>query len=146
VATDRIVLRNVGLSYGRRGRDPLEALRGIDLDIRDGERFAVVVPPGYGESSLLLLLVSGVLQPTAAALAVRGRKRAAALEVTGYDAARREGRWVPDHGLNLPGLTISTNEKTLKERPKVVQAFVSARMRGREGPSRTTRPPWTCWS
>ncbi|HEY3189748.1 MAG TPA: ABC transporter substrate-binding protein, partial [Solirubrobacteraceae bacterium] len=40
--------------------------------------------------------------------------------------------WVPDFGLNLPGLTISTNDKTLKERPKVVQGFVNATMRGRE--------------
>jgi len=40
--------------------------------------------------------------------------------------------WIPDFGLNLPGLTITTNEKTIKERPKVVQAFVSASMRGRE--------------
>jgi NitT/TauT family transport system substrate-binding protein len=40
--------------------------------------------------------------------------------------------WLPDFGLNLPGLTISTNEKTLKERPQVVQAFVNATMRARE--------------
>ena len=40
--------------------------------------------------------------------------------------------WIPDFGLNLPGITITTNEKTLKERPKVVQAFVNASMRGRE--------------
>jgi NitT/TauT family transport system substrate-binding protein len=40
--------------------------------------------------------------------------------------------WLPDFGLNLPGLTISTNEKTLKERPKVVQSFVHATMRARE--------------
>jgi NitT/TauT family transport system substrate-binding protein len=40
--------------------------------------------------------------------------------------------WLPDYGLNLPGPTISTNEKTLRERPKVVQAFVAATMRARE--------------
>jgi NitT/TauT family transport system substrate-binding protein len=40
--------------------------------------------------------------------------------------------WIPDFGLNLPGITITTNEKTIKERPKVVQAFVNASMRGRE--------------
>jgi NitT/TauT family transport system substrate-binding protein len=40
--------------------------------------------------------------------------------------------WLPDYGLNLPGLTISTNEKTLRERPRVVQAFVNATMRARE--------------
>src|SRR5262245_43683828 len=40
--------------------------------------------------------------------------------------------WLPDYGLNLPGKTLSTNEKTLKDRPKVVQAFVTATMRGHE--------------
>jgi len=40
--------------------------------------------------------------------------------------------WLPDYGLNLPGKTLSTNEKTLKERPKVVQAFVNASLRGQE--------------
>lgn len=40
--------------------------------------------------------------------------------------------WVPDFGLNLPGITITTNDKTLRDRPKVVQAFVNASMRGRE--------------
>jgi len=40
--------------------------------------------------------------------------------------------WLPDYGLNLPGKTLSTNEKTLKERPKIVQAFVNATLRGQE--------------
>jgi NitT/TauT family transport system substrate-binding protein len=40
--------------------------------------------------------------------------------------------WLPDFGLNLVGKTISTNEKTLKERPQVVQGFINASLRGLE--------------
>jgi NitT/TauT family transport system substrate-binding protein len=40
--------------------------------------------------------------------------------------------WLPDYGLNLPGMTISTNEKTLRDRPKVVQGWVNATLRARE--------------
>ena len=40
--------------------------------------------------------------------------------------------WLPDFGINLAGKTISTNERTLKERPQVVQAFVNGSLRGME--------------
>jgi NitT/TauT family transport system substrate-binding protein len=40
--------------------------------------------------------------------------------------------WLPDFGINMVGKTIATNEKTLKERPQVVQAFVNASLRGIE--------------
>jgi NitT/TauT family transport system ATP-binding protein len=119
VSKDGIALRNVGLSYRRRGREPLEALRGTDLEIRDGELFAVVGPTGCGKSSLLLV-ISGILEPTEGEIVIRGGPVAEAkaraefgfifqdavllpwrtalgnvrlpLEVTGYDAARREAR------------------------------------------------------
>lgn len=38
--------------------------------------------------------------------------------------------WLPDFGIRLVGKTISTNEKTIKERPQVVQGFVNASLRG----------------
>jgi len=40
--------------------------------------------------------------------------------------------WLPDFGINLAGKTITTNERTIKERPQVVQGFVSASLRGIE--------------
>jgi len=119
VAKDGLVLRDVGLTYRRRGREPLEALRAIDLDIGDGELFAVVGPTGCGKSSLLLL-ISGILEPTSGDIVIRGGSVADAkartdfgfifqdavllpwrtaldnvrlpLEVTGYDPSRREQR------------------------------------------------------
>jgi len=40
--------------------------------------------------------------------------------------------WLPDFGINLPGKTVSTNERTLKDRPRAVQGFVNATLRGME--------------
>ena len=40
--------------------------------------------------------------------------------------------WLPDFGIHLVGKTISTNEKTLRERPQVVQGFVNGSLRGME--------------
>lgn len=38
--------------------------------------------------------------------------------------------WLPDYGINFPGDAVNTNERTLKERPQVVQGFVNATLRG----------------
>ena len=114
-----ISLRNVGLTYRPRGKEPFEALRDITLDIRDREMFALVGPTGCGKTSLLLL-VSGILTRTTGEICVRGGSVAEArartefgfifqdpvllpwrtalgnvrlpLEVTKYDPAQREAR------------------------------------------------------
>lgn len=52
----------VGLTYGS-GEKPTEALRAFSLDVRSGERVAVVGPSGCGKSSLLAL-TAGLLAPT----------------------------------------------------------------------------------
>jgi len=48
--------------------------------------------------------------------------------------------WLPDFGINLAGKTLSTNEKTLKDRPQVVQGFVNASLRGTEEAIRDPKP------
>jgi len=58
----------VGLSYESRGKST-EALSGFTLDVRSGERVAVVGPSGCGKSSLLAL-TAGLVAPTAGSLAV----------------------------------------------------------------------------
>ena len=118
-AKTAIELRSVGLTYRPRGREPLEALRDITLDVQDGELFAIVGPTGCGKSSLLML-ASGILTPTAGTITIRGGTVAEArartefgfifqdaallpwrtalgnvrlpLEVTRYDVAKREQR------------------------------------------------------
>lgn len=64
-------LRGVTVAYGQR-----RALDGVDLQVRPGERVALVGPSGAGKSTLLALL-TGAVAPTS------GR-----LEVLGVDPAR----------------------------------------------------------
>jgi NitT/TauT family transport system ATP-binding protein len=62
----------VGLTY-RTGSGPIEALRGISLDVRQGEFVSVVGPSGCGKSSLLKLVL-GLERATRGRLAVEGRE------------------------------------------------------------------------
>jgi predicted ABC-type transport system involved in lysophospholipase L1 biosynthesis ATPase subunit len=63
----------VGLakSYGMAAA-PVDALRGVSLDIRQGERVALLGKSGSGKSTLLNL-IGGLDRPTAGALEVMGR-------------------------------------------------------------------------
>jgi NitT/TauT family transport system ATP-binding protein len=61
----------VGLTY-RTTSGPIEALRGISLDVSEGEFVSVVGPSGCGKSSLLKLIL-GLERATRGSLAVDGR-------------------------------------------------------------------------
>jgi NitT/TauT family transport system ATP-binding protein len=64
--------------YPRRRAEPLAALAGLDLTVRDGEVVAVVGPSGCGKSTLLEL-VAGLQEPDAGVVEVAGaRERSAA--------------------------------------------------------------------
>jgi len=65
------VLRSIGLS---RSFGAMEALRGIDLEIRRGEFVAIVGPSGCGKTTLLHLLC-GHDEPTKGAVERRGAVR-----------------------------------------------------------------------
>jgi cobalt/nickel transport system ATP-binding protein len=66
----RMVIQMVDLSC--RYHDGTEALRGINLDIREGEAFALIGPNGAGKSTLLLCL-AGLLHFTGK-LKIRGQE------------------------------------------------------------------------
>jgi ABC-2 type transport system ATP-binding protein len=63
--------REVVASMFRRRAIQVEALRGIDLDIREGERVGFLGPNGAGKSTTLKIL-TGVLHPTAGEARVLG--------------------------------------------------------------------------
>ncbi|MDH7794258.1 MULTISPECIES: ABC transporter ATP-binding protein [unclassified Beijerinckia] len=65
-AKSLVSLRQVGLNFG-----PIEILRGIDLDIRQGEFVCVVGPSGSGKTTLLRIL-AGLLPATAGSVTYRG--------------------------------------------------------------------------
>ncbi len=51
---------------------PVEILRGISLDVKDGEAVAVLGPSGSGKSTLLMVM-AGLEQPSAGRVSIRGR-------------------------------------------------------------------------
>src|SRR5215207_1461082 len=58
-----VSLRNVAKSY-LRGKQQVEVLHGVDLDIAEGEFLALMGPSGSGKTTLLNL-IAGLDQPTA---------------------------------------------------------------------------------
>jgi NitT/TauT family transport system ATP-binding protein len=67
-AETRITIQNVGKVYGA-GRKQVEALRGVDLDIRDNEFVCLVGPSGCGKSTLLRM-IADLQRPSAGEIAV----------------------------------------------------------------------------
>lgn len=56
----------------RRGQRTVRALKGISLDLKNGDRLAIVGPNGAGKSTLLRIL-AGVIEPTSGYCRVEGR-------------------------------------------------------------------------
>ena len=77
----RLVVRGARFSYAD-GRD---VLHGIDLDVRPGERLAIVGPSGAGKSTLARLL-AGIDAPREGAVSLDGRP------ITDLDPAERRRR------------------------------------------------------
>ena len=91
-----VSLRNVAKSY-LRGKQQVEVLHGVDLDIAPGEFLALMGPSGSGKTTMLNL-IAGLDQPTSGEVRVAGARidglsRAALYKVTGPKAFRpRSGR------------------------------------------------------
>jgi NitT/TauT family transport system ATP-binding protein len=71
-ATDTLSTSNLGLIY-KTSSGEVEALRGVSLNIREGEFVSVVGPSGCGKSSLLKLVL-GLERPTRGDIAISGTR------------------------------------------------------------------------
>jgi len=105
MSAGEVVLRARGL---RHAFGPTEALRGVDLDVAQGEVLAVMGPSGSGKSTLLHVL-AGVLTPDAGTVEYGGR------EISGLDEGQRarlrlhEFGFIFQFGQLLPDLSALDN-------------------------------------
>ena len=72
-------IEGVGKTFNRNGKPSVEALRGIDLSIREGEFVSIVGPSGSGKSTLLGT-IAGVVPAMGGTVLVDGRDELARAE------------------------------------------------------------------
>ena len=108
-----ISARQLTLSFGSQTA-PVEILRGIDLDIHEGEIVALLGPSGSGKSSLMAVL-SGLEQATSGQLTVAGQDFTA-LNEDGLAQARRGRIGIVLQAFHLlPTMTAAENVATPME-------------------------------
>jgi NitT/TauT family transport system ATP-binding protein len=111
-----IAFRGVGKSF-QAGERVVEAVRGVDLDIHQGEFIALVGPSGCGKSTLLNM-TAGLFQPTTGDVLYEGGAVTGINRSTGYMTQN-------DH--LLPWRTVAANVQV----PLEIQGRPRAEMRAR---------------
>ena len=86
----------------RRGSEAVEVLKGIDLEVRDGEFLVLVGPSGCGKSTLLRLL-AGLEAPSQGQVVVAGR------DVSALPPSRRDVAMVFQSYALYPHLSVADN-------------------------------------
>jgi NitT/TauT family transport system ATP-binding protein len=67
-----ILGRNVNLTFRPPNREPVRALQGFDIDVREGEFLSIVGPSGCGKSTFLNVLL-GLIKPDSGDLQLHGK-------------------------------------------------------------------------
>lgn len=98
-----IEARGVRKAYGR-----TEALRGVNLDVGDGETVAITGPSGSGKSTLLLSL-AGIIRPEAGEVRYQGARLDDLRESERTRLRRRQFGVVLQFGQLVPELTAVQN-------------------------------------
>jgi NitT/TauT family transport system ATP-binding protein len=122
MSVPRLRIHKVDKIFTRAGKPPVEALRSIELAVREGEFVSIVGASGSGKSTLLRI-IDGLLAPSAGTIEVDGRK----VERPGPDRAM-----VFQQDSLLPWKTVIHNvaygltlaRKPWSEAEKVAQRFI----------------------
>jgi putative ABC transport system ATP-binding protein len=100
VTADAVRCEGLVQVYGPPGQE-VTALRGVDLEVSDGQMLALLGPSGAGKSSLLWLL-AGLMRPTAGLV-----------EVLGVDLRRLTAAGTTDLRLRQVGVVMQTPARNL---------------------------------
>src|ERR687890_1976826 len=92
----------------RVGSVDVPALRGVSLDVEEGEYLAIMGPSGCGKSTMLHLL-GGLLTPTSGRIAIDGEDLTAASDARRTDIRRRKIGFVFQRFNLFPTLTAEGN-------------------------------------
>jgi putative ABC transport system ATP-binding protein len=98
---------NLVMTY-RVGKVDVPALRGVSLDVQEGEFVAIMGPSGCGKSTMLHLL-GGLLTPTTGRIIVDGEDMTAASDARRTDIRRRKIGFVFQRFNLFPTLTAEGN-------------------------------------
>lgn len=105
------ILRTVDLKKSYRvGKIDVPVLRGLSLDVNEGEFVAIMGPSGCGKSTLLHLL-GGLLSPTSGSILIDGEDLAAVSDARRTDIRRRKIGFVFQRFNLFPTLSAEGNLK-----------------------------------
>jgi ABC-2 type transport system ATP-binding protein len=107
-----IRVRELRKNYG-----PLEAVRGIDLEVREGEIFGLIGPDGAGKSTTFQIL-GGIMQPTSGAVEVFGQPARQTRSIVGY---------LTQSFSLYPDLSVAENIRYVGDLRRVPAAEIAAR-------------------
>ncbi len=107
-----IRVRELRKNYG-----PLEAVRGIDLEVREGEIFGLIGPDGAGKSTTFQIL-GGIMQPTSGVVEVFGEPARQTRSIVGY---------LTQSFSLYPDLSVAENIRYVGDLRRVPAAEIAAR-------------------